>query len=219
MTGVPDLPPILAAYVLDRGIDEPEPLAVLRRETEAMANAGWASSPDQAALLAFLARLIGARRTLDIGTFTGYSALAVAYALPPEGEVLAFDDSPEYAAIARRHWEAAGMGGRIDLSVGPAADGLEALLAAGRAGDFDMAFVDADKEAYPAYFEQALRLVRPGGLVALDNMLWKGLVVDPDTTDAKALALRALTDRIRADGRVDACLLPIRDGLLLARVR
>jgi len=219
MTGVPDLPPSLAAYIRDRGIDEPAPLAALRLETEAMANAGWASSPDQAAFLAFLARLIGARRTLDIGTFTGYSALAVAYALPVDGAVLAFDDSPDYAAIARRHWDAAGMSDRIHLRVGPAAAGLDALLAEGRAGAFDMAFIDADKDAYAGYFEQTLRLVRPGGLIALDNMLWKGLVVDPDTTDPKAMALRALTERIRADARVDACLLPIRDGLLLARVR
>ncbi|MBB4266710.1 O-methyltransferase [Roseospira visakhapatnamensis] len=219
MTAVPPLPSILTDYIRDRGIEEPAPLADLRRATEAMENASWASSAEQAALLAFLARLVGARNTLDIGTFTGYSALAVAYALPPDGEVHAFDTSPDLADFARRHWDAAGLGERIHLHVGPAADSLDALLAQDRAGTFDMAFIDADKPAYPGYFEQALRLVRPGGLIALDNMLWRGKVTDPETTDDKAVALRALTDRIHADSRVDACLVPIRDGLLLTRVR
>jgi len=214
-----ELSETLAAYVREVGIDEPPPLAALRRETAAMENAGWASSAEQAALLGFLARLIGARRVLDIGTFTGYSALAVAYVLPPDGEVLAFDDSPEYAAIARRHWGGAGMNERIHLHVGPVADGIERLLTEGRAGDFDMAFIDADKPGYDGYYEQALQLVRSGGLIALDNMLWKGTVADPANTSANTVALRDLTRKIHDDARVDACMLPIRDGLLLVRRR
>ncbi|KAA5606725.1 SAM-dependent methyltransferase [Roseospira marina] len=215
-----ELSDALAAYVREVGIVEPRPLAALREETERMENAHWASSAEQAALLGFLARLIGARRTLDIGTFTGYSALAVAYALPPEdGEVRAFDDSPAFAEIARRHWNAAGMSERIHLHVGPASDGVDVLIAEGRAGDFDMAFIDADKPAYDGYYEQTLQLVRPGGLIALDNVLWRGTVADPASTGENTVALRALTRKIQDDARVDACLLPIRDGLLLVRRR
>jgi len=214
-----NLPDTIAAYVQSVGIVEPRPLADLRAESQAMENAHWVSSPEQAALLGFLARLIGARRTLDIGTFTGYSALAVAYALPPDGEVRAFDDSPEYAEIARRHWGRAGMNNRIRLHVGPASDGVEMLISEGQAGQFDMAFIDADKEGYDGYYEQALQLVRPGGLIALDNMLWKGTVADPANRTATTVAVRDLTVKIQADPRVDACLVPIRDGLLLVRRR
>ncbi|MBB4284864.1 O-methyltransferase [Roseospira goensis] len=214
-----DLSDAVTDYVRRVGIDEPAPLAALRAETEAMETAHWASSPEQAALLGFLARLVGARRALDIGTFTGYSALAVAYALPPGGEVRAFDDSPDFAEIARRHWGRAGMNDRIHLHVGPAADGVEMLIAEGQAGTFDMAFIDADKEGYDGYYEQALQLVRSGGLIALDNMLWKGTVADPANTTANTVALRDLTLKIRDDARVDSCLLPIRDGLMLVRRR
>lgn len=214
-----DLPEAIADYVRKVGIEEPRPLAALREASARMENAHWTSSPEQAALLGFLARLIGARRTLDIGTFTGYSALAVAYALPPDGEVRAFDDSPEYAEIARRHWGQAGMNDRIRLHVGPAADGVDMLIAQGQAGTFDMAFIDADKEGYDRYYEQCLELVRPGGLIALDNMLWKGTVADPDNTSVNTVALRDLTLKIQADARVESCLLPIRDGLLLVRRR
>jgi predicted O-methyltransferase YrrM len=214
-----ELSDAVAEYIQSVGIDEPRPLAALRHETEAMENAGWASSPEQAALLGFLARLIGARRALDIGTFTGYSALAVAYALPPDGQVLAFDDSPDYAEIARRHWGQAGMNERIHLHVGPAADGVEMLIAEGQAGAFDMAFIDADKPGYDGYYEQCLQLVRSGGLIVLDNMLWKGTVADPSNTDRNTTAVRDLTRKIHDDARVDACLLPIRDGLLLVRRR
>jgi predicted O-methyltransferase YrrM len=214
-----ELSDAVAEYIQSVGIDEPRPLAALRHETEAMENAGWASSPEQAALLGFLASLIGARRALDIGTFTGYSALAVAYALPPDGQVLAFDDSPDYAEIARRHWGQAGMNERIHLHVGPAADGVEMLIAEGQAGAFDMAFIDADKPGYDGYYEQCLQLVRSGGLIVLDNMLWKGTVADPSNTDRNTTAVRDLTRKIHDDARVDACLLPIRDGLLLVRRR
>jgi len=214
-----DLPESIATYVRTAGIQEPRPLAALRAETEGRSDAYMASSPEQAALLGFLARLVDARRTLDIGTFTGYSALAVAYALPPEGEVRAFDDSPDMAEIARRHWGQAGMNDRIHLHVGPAADGVEMLIAQGQAGSFDMAFIDADKEGYDGYYEQCLTLIRPGGLIVLDNMLWKGTVADPGNTTAPTVALRDLTRKIQDDARVDACLLPLRDGLTLARRR
>ncbi|WP_299443406.1 class I SAM-dependent methyltransferase [uncultured Rhodospira sp.] len=214
-----DLPDGVADYVRRVGIDEPAPLAALREETERMENAHWVSSPEQGALLGFLAGLIGARRALDIGTFTGYSALAVAYALPPDGEVRAFDHAPAFADIARRHWANAGMAERFHFHIGPAAKALATLIAEGQGGTFDMAFIDADKEGYDGYYEQALTLVRPGGLIALDNMLWKGTVADPANTSADTVALRALTAKIRDDARVDACLVPIRDGLLLARRR
>lgn len=214
-----DLPEAIATYVRSAGIEEPRPLAALREETERLPDAHMASTPEQAALLGFLARLVGARRTLDIGTFTGYSALAVAYALPPDGEVMAFDDSPDMAEVARRHWGQAGMNQRIRLHVGPAADGVDMLIAEGRAGTFDMAFIDADKEGYDGYYEQCLTLVRPGGLIVLDNMLWKGTVADPSNTTTSTVALRDLTAKIQDDARVDACLLPLRDGLLLVRRR
>lgn len=214
-----DLPDAIATYVRSAGIEEPRPLAALREETERLPNAHMASTPEQAALLGFLARLVGARRTLDIGTFTGYSALAVAYALPPDGEVMAFDDSPDMAEVARRHWGRAGMNRRIKLHVGPAADGVEMLIAEGRTGAFDMAFIDADKEGYDGYYEQCLTLVRPGGLIVLDNMLWKGTVADPSNTTTSTVVLRDLTTKVQDDARVDACLLPLRDGLLLVRRR
>ncbi|MQX37948.1 O-methyltransferase [Roseospira navarrensis] len=214
-----ELPDSIAAYVRDAGLDEPAPLARLRAETEAMPNAGMASTAEQAALLAFLARLIGARRTLDIGTFTGYSALAVAYALPPDGTVHGFEVSPEHAAIARRHWADAGLSDRLHLHLGDAEQSLSVLIDAQGPAAFDMAFIDADKERYPAYTEQALTLVRPGGLIVLDNMLWKGTVADPANVDEIPTTLRRLTADLRADDRVDAMLLPLRDGLLLLRRR
>jgi predicted O-methyltransferase YrrM len=191
----------------------------LRAETAKLPMAMMQIGPDQGALLALLVRLIGARRTLEIGTFTGYSALTVAQALPEGGKVIACDVSEEWTAIARRYWREAGLADRIELRLGPAAETLKALLEAGGAGSFDFAFIDADKSGYDTYYELCLRLIRPNGLVAIDNVLWSGAVLDSKKRDADTAALRALNLKIRDDARVDSALLTVGDGLMLARKR
>jgi predicted O-methyltransferase YrrM len=191
----------------------------LRAETAVLPEARMQIGPDQGALLALLIHLIGARRALEVGTFTGYSALAVASALPPDGRLVACDVSEKWTAIGRRYWEEAGVADRIDLRLGPAVDTLAGLLREGAAGSFDFAFIDADKESYDAYYEACLRLVRPGGLLAIDNVLWFGAVVDPSAVDAETEAIRALNRKVRDDGRVEACLLTVGDGVMLARKR
>ncbi|HKI38634.1 MAG TPA: class I SAM-dependent methyltransferase [Gemmataceae bacterium] len=191
----------------------------LRAETAALPQARMQIGPDQAALLALLVRLTGARRALEVGTFTGFSALAVASALPPDGRLVTCDVNEEWTAIARRYWEEAGVAGRIDLRLGPAAETLAGLLRDGAAGSFDSAFIDADKESYDTYYESCLRLVRPGGLIAIDNVLWSGAVADPSAVDAETSAIRALNLKVRDDRRVEACLLTVGDGVMLARKR
>jgi predicted O-methyltransferase YrrM len=191
----------------------------LREETARLPQAGMQVGADEAAFLALLVRSCGARRCIEIGTFTGYSALAIAAALPADGRLMCCDVSEEWTAIARRHWSAAGVAGRIDLRIAPALDTIDHLLARGSAGLFDFAFIDADKPQYDAYYEGCLKLLRPGGLVALDNMLWSGRVTDPDHHDADTDAIRALNAKICADKRVDSALLTIGDGVMLARKR
>jgi predicted O-methyltransferase YrrM len=191
----------------------------LRAETATLPRARMQIGPDQGAILALLVRLIGARRALEVGTFTGYSALAVAAALPPDGRLITCDVSEEWTAVARRYWQEAGLAGRIDLRLGPAVETLAGLLREGGADTFDFAFIDADKESYDAYYEACLRLVRPGGLLAIDNVLWSGAVADPSQTDAETEALRALNRKVRDDPRVEACLLTVGDGVMLARKR
>lgn len=176
-------------------------------------------SPDQGQFMALLARLIGARRAIEIGTFTGYSALAVALALPEDGRLICCDINAETTALARRFWAEAGVAAKIDLRIAPATETLDALLAAGEAGRFDMVFIDADKTAYDGYYERALGLLRAGGLVVIDNVLWDGAVADPRETGASTRALRALNAKIRDDQRVDASLVAIGDGVTLARKR
>jgi predicted O-methyltransferase YrrM len=196
---------------------ESEAARRLRTETAKLPQAGMQIGADQAAFLALLVRSTGAKRCIEIGTFTGYSALAIAAALPADGRLVCCDISEEWTAIARRHWSSAGVSGRIDLRIGPALDTLKNLLARGEAGRYDFAFIDADKAAYDAYYESCLKLLRPGGLVALDNMLWSGRVCDPDHHDADTDAIRALNTRIHGDNRVDAVLLTIGHGVMLAR--
>jgi caffeoyl-CoA O-methyltransferase len=189
----------------------------LRAETAKLPQAGMQIGSDQAAFLALLVRSSGAKRCIEIGTFTGYSALAIAAALPKDGRLVCCDISEEWTSIARRHWSAAGVAGRIDLRVAPALDTLKDLLARGEAGNFDFAFIDADKSGYDAYYEACLKLLKPGGLIALDNMLWSGRVVNPDHHDTDTDAIRALNTKISNDARVESVLLTIGDGVMLAR--
>ncbi|MCA1676079.1 MAG: class I SAM-dependent methyltransferase, partial [Actinobacteria bacterium] len=166
-----------------------------------------------------LCELMGARRALEVGVFTGYSALSVALALPPDGRLIACDVNAEWTAIARRYWDEAGVGGKIDLRLAPAAETLAALLAGGGAGSFDLAFIDADKEGYRDYYELCLKLLRPGGLVVVDNVLWSGQVADPAVHDPATDAIRRFNALVHADERVRVALLPVADGLTLALKR
>jgi caffeoyl-CoA O-methyltransferase len=209
----------LLAYLREVSLREPDALRKLREETAKLPMAGMQISPDQGQFMALLVRLIGARRCLEIGTFTGYSALAVALALPADGRVVCCDVSEEYTAVARRAWASAGVVGKIDLHLAPARVTLDKLRAEGRRGSFDFAFIDADKENYDHYYEAALELVRIGGVIAIDNVLWSGAVIDPKKQDADTKALRALNRKLRDDQRVDISMLPLGDGLTLARIR
>lgn len=209
----------LHAYLLAVGVREPEVLARLRAETARLPMARMQISPEQGQFMALLVKLTGARRCLEVGTFTGYSALACALALPPDGQLVAMDVSAEWTAIARRYWEEAGVAGRIQLRLGPAAETLAELAAGPGAGSYDFMFVDADKTGYARYLELGLELLRPGGLMAFDNVLWSGRVADPADQDEDTVALRDLNERLRRDGRVDIALVPIGDGLTLARKR
>jgi predicted O-methyltransferase YrrM len=209
----------LHRYLLDVSLREPEVLARLRAETARLPEGTMQISPEQGQLMALLVRLIEARWIIEIGTFTGYSALAMALALPPGGRLTALDISPEWTAIAARYWRDAGVAGRIDLVLGPALASLDRLIADGRAGEADIVFIDADKETYVDYFERALVLLRPGGLVMVDNTLWYGRVVDPAETGHSTRGVRAFNARISRDERVDLSLVPIGDGLTLARKR
>jgi predicted O-methyltransferase YrrM len=209
----------LLAYVARSSVREHPVLAELRAATASMPHAQMQIGPDQGALMALLVKLLGARRTLEIGVFTGYSALAVALALPADGKVVACDVSEEWTAVGRRHWEKAGVAGKIDLRLGRALSTLDVLVAQGAAGTFDFAFIDADKQGYAAYYERCLVLLRRGGLVAVDNTLWSGAVIDPKDTSADTVALRAFNEALAGDSRVDLAMLTVGDGLTLAMKR
>ncbi len=198
---------------------ESEAAGRLRAETAKLPQAQMQIGPDQAAFLAMLVRSIDARRCLEIGTFTGMSALAVASALPNDGKLICCDISVEWTAIARRYWQEAGVAARIDLRLAPALDTLRDLLAHDGSRHYDFAFIDADKSGYDSYYEACLQLLRPGGLIALDNMLWSGRVADAQVHDTDTDAIRALNTKIHADARVDAALLTIGDGVMLVRKR
>ena len=189
----------------------------LRTETQGLPQAGMQIGPDQGLFLGLLVRMLDARRVVEVGTFTGYSALAMAMALPPGGRVLCCDISEEYTAIARRYWKEAGVENRIALRLGPAKETLTGVLAAEGGASQDLAFIDADKTGYDVYYELCLQLVRPGGIITIDNVLWSGRVADPAVKDADTAALRALNLKIRDDQRVDAVVLTVGDGLTLAR--
>lgn len=205
----------MIAYVGRWGAREHPAQRHCREETSKMPMANMQIAPEQGAFLALLARAIGARRTLEIGTFTGYSALSVALALPPDGRVVALDVSREFTDRARGYWKEAGVESKIDLRLGPALESLDRMAAAQEA-PFDLAFIDADKSNYDAYYEHALKLLRRGGVIALDNMLWSGAVADPTINDPDTSALRALNAKIHGDERVDMALATIADGVMLA---
>ena len=213
------LPDAVHDYVLRWGLREPSILARLREETAAHPRSSMQIAPEQGAVLALLVELLEARRCLEIGTFTGYSSLAVALALPDDGRLVCCDVSDEYTAVARRYWTEAGVADRVDLRLGPAVESLDRLLADGAAGTFDLAFIDADKPSYPAYWERCLELVRPGGVVALDNVLWGGRVADRAADDESTRTLRRVNEMIAADPRVRHVLLAIADGMTIARKR
>jgi predicted O-methyltransferase YrrM len=212
--------PRVLDYVLNTSVREPDVLARLRRETASHPESRFQIPPEQGQLFQVLIRLSGARRVVEVGVFTGYSSLAMALALPPDGRIVACDISDEYTRTARRYWAEAGVIGKIDLRIAPAKETLDSLIAAGESGSFDFAFIDADKTGYPGYYEQCLQLVRTGGLVSLDNMLSRGRVLeglDHDATqDEDVIALRRMNEFIHRDDRVDALLLPLGDGLTLA---
>ena len=213
----PEMSERLHDYVLSQGLREHPVLRELRVLTDDLPEASMRSSAEQMQLLALLIELSGAKRVLEIGCFTGYGSLAMALALPPEGRVVTLDVNEHWPAIGRRHWERAGVAGRIELRVGLAADSLEQLAAEGAV--FDLAYVDADKKLYDTYYERALALVRPGGIIALDNVLWSGAVADPADQDHQTLVLRTLNAKVRDDARVTSVLLPVGDGVLLTRKR
>jgi caffeoyl-CoA O-methyltransferase len=208
----------LHAYLLGASLREHPEQAALREATRDHPGAHMQIGPEQGQFMQLLVKLLGARRALEIGVFTGYSALTVALALPEDGHLLALDVSEEFTQVGRPHWERAGVAGRIELVLAPALETLDARLEAGEAGTYDFAFIDADKTSYDAYYERCLRLVRPGGLIALDNVLWSGRVAQA-STEPDTLALQRLNVKLKDDTRVDLSMVPIGDGLTLARRR
>ncbi len=205
-------------YLLDVSLREHPVQAALRAATRDHPRANMQIAPEQGQFMALLVKLIGARRTLEIGVFTGYSALSVALALPPDGRLIGCDISQEYTDIGRVYWEQAGIAHKIDLRLAPALDTLDALIAAGESGQFDFVFIDADKTGYDLYYERSLTLLRPGGLIAIDNVLWNGSVAQP-AQDEDTVALQALNRKLHDDQRIDLSMVAIGDGLSLARKR
>jgi predicted O-methyltransferase YrrM len=209
--------PALSKYIRRWGVNEVDALRRLREETALHPQAAMQIAPEQGQFLQVLLAAIGARNTLEVGVFTGYSAMVTALALPSDGRVIACDLNEEFTSVAKRYWKEAGVDHKIDLRLGLAAETLRALLEENRAGTFDFAFIDADKTSYDLYYELALKLIRKDGLIALDNMLWHGSVLDTHSHDPDVLAIQALNQKIHNDSRVMAVLLPIADGMTLAR--
>ncbi|MFM7470867.1 MAG: class I SAM-dependent methyltransferase [Nodosilinea sp.] len=211
-----NLTPDLYQYLIHHSVQEPEILLALRQETACHPLAAMQIAPEQGQFMALLVQLLGVKKALEIGVFTGYSALRVALALPPEGRLVACDIDRDYTTIAQRYWAAAGVSDRILLRLGPALDTLDQMIQAGENNSFDFAFIDADKSNYPHYYEQVLQLVRPGGLIAIDNVLWSGRVADPTVQDRRTQVLRHFNQALYQDDRISLSLVPISDGLTLA---
>lgn len=206
----------LYQYLLHASLREVPILQQLRQETAKHPMSQMQIAPEQGQLMGLLVQLMGVKKALEVGVFTGYSALVVALAMPEEGRLIACDVSEEYTSIARQYWQRASVTHKIDLRIAPALETLDQLLEQGHANTFDFAFIDADKSNYDNYYERALQLVRSGGLIAIDNVLWSGRVADPTVTDTRTTAIRALNQKIQQDERVSTSLVPIADGLLLA---
>ncbi|MCM3874450.1 MAG: class I SAM-dependent methyltransferase [Pyrinomonadaceae bacterium] len=206
-------------YLLSNSVREPEVARRLREETQQLANSQMQIGPDQGQFMQLLVQLLGARKTLEVGVFTGYSALWVSWGLPDDGRIIACDISEEYTAVGKRYWKDAGVDQKIDLRIGPALGTLDDLLKANQAGTFDFAFIDADKTNYENYYERALQLLRVGGLIAIDNTLWSGAVADPKVNDADTAAIRQLNEKLHRDERVTVSMLTVGDGLTLALKR
>ena len=203
-------------YLLSVSLREPTILSKLRQETAQLPMSQMQISPEQGQFMALLVKLIGAKKTLEVGVFTGYSSLVVALALPEDGKIVACDVSEEFTSIARRYWQEAGVADKIDLHIAPALETLDHLLTTGEAGTFDFAFIDADKGNYDNYYEQCLKLIRPGGLIAIDNVLWSGRVADTEIQDNQTNKIRDLNRKLHEDSRITLSLVPIADGLTLA---
>jgi len=206
-------------YLVTTSVRETEVAERLREETQKLPMAQMQISPDQGQFMQLLVQLIKARKTLEVGVFTGYSSLWVALGLPDDGRIVACDVSEDYTAIARRYWQEAGVAQKIDLHLRPALETLDDLLTKGDAGTFDFAFIDADKSNYENYYERALRLVRTGGLIAIDNTIWSGRVADPNEKDADTVAIRQLNEKLLDDRRIALSMLTVGDGLTLAMKR
>ena len=209
----------LHAYLVKVGVREPDMLRRLRDRTAAIPEHGMQIAPEQGAFMALLVKVMGARTCLEVGTFTGYSSTAVALALPADGRLVCCDVSREWTDIARETWTEAGVADRVELRLGAAIETLDQVLAEDGAGRFDFAFIDADKPNYDGYVERALRLVRAGGLIAIDNVLWSGRVADSSVDDESTVAIRLLNEKLATDSRVEIAMVPIGDGLTLMRVR
>jgi len=214
-----NLTPELHEYLLSVTLREPDVFRELREETAQMDNANMQISPEQGQFMHLLVKLINAKRTLEIGTFTGYSALWTALALPDDGKVVACDVSEEWTNIAKRYWKKAGLSGKIDLQIGSAEQTLQTFVDDGQQDQYDFAFIDADKTGYDTYYELCLKLVRPGGLIAFDNVLRNGRVIDESVNDEATLATRVLNKKLHQDERIDLSMVPISDGLTLALKR
>ncbi|MBS0358294.1 MAG: class I SAM-dependent methyltransferase [Proteobacteria bacterium] len=214
-----NLTPQLYQYLLSTSLREPAVMKHLRLETAKLPSHNCQIAPEQGQFMALLIELLGARKVLELGTYTGYSALAMALALPPQGKLITCDINDEWTAMAQQFWREAGVAHKIELRLGPALETLEKLLKAGEADTFDFAFIDADKANYSAYYEKIFQLVRRGGLIAVDNVLWDGAVADPAISDTQTKAIRALNEKLKNDERISFSLVPIADGLALARKR
>ena len=213
------LPPDLHAYLIRYGVREPDILRRLRDETADLPQHSMQIAPEQGALMALLVRISGARRAIELGTFTGYSSVAVMLAMPPDGTMVCCDVSDEWTSVARRYWSEAGVADRVDLRLAPALETLDALLASGAAGTFDFAFIDANKRDYPDYHERIVQLLGSGGLALYDNVLRDGAVIDASMTDVDTIGIRRLNERLATDERVSISMIPVADGLTLALKR